>query len=48
MNGKWIWNLMDEQMDFIMEMKMDTLMGNELGKRFDYNEKRVWYLITSL
>ena len=29
---------MDEQTDFIMEMKMDTLMGNELGKRFDYNE----------
>ena len=32
-------------MDFIMEMKMDTLMGNtmenEFGKRFDYNEKRV-------
>ena len=31
---------MDEQMDFIMEMKMDMLMGNEFGKRFDYNEKR--------
>ena len=29
---------MDEQMDFIMEMKMDKLMGNELGKRLDYNE----------
>ena len=29
---------MDEQMDFIMEMKMDTLMGNEFEKRFDYNE----------
>ena len=48
-NGKWVWNLMDEQMDFIMEMKMgklmDMLMGNtmenEFGKRFDYNEKRV-------
>ena len=32
---------MDEQTDFIMEMKMDTLMENEFGKRFDYNEKRV-------
>ena len=32
---------MDEQMDFIMEMKMGKLMGNEFGKRFDYNEKRV-------
>ena len=31
-NGKWIWNLMDEQMDFIMEMKMVTLMGSEFGK----------------
>ena len=30
MNGKWIWNLMDEQTDFIMEMKMGKLMGNEL------------------
>ena len=40
-NGKWVWNLMDEQMDFIMEMKMDMLMGNEFEKRFDYNEKRV-------
>ena len=29
-NGKWIWILMDEQMDFIMEMKMGKLMGNEL------------------
>ena len=60
MNGKWIWNLMDEQTDFIMEMKMGTLMGNEFGKRLDYNEwmmgyknnfdneKRVWYLITSI
>lgn len=27
--NKWI---------FIMEMKMDTLMGNEFGKRLDYNE----------
>ena len=32
---------MDEQMDFIMEMKMGKLMGNEFGKRFDYNEKRI-------
>ena len=32
---------MDEQTDFIMEMKMGTLIGNEFGKRFDYNEKRV-------
>ena len=30
---------MDEQTDFIMEMKMGTLIGNEFGKRFDYNEK---------
>ena len=29
---------MDEQMDFIMEMKMDKLIGNEFEKRFDYNE----------
>ena len=29
---------MDEQTDFIMEMKMGTLIGNEFGKRFDYNE----------
>ena len=29
---------MDEQTDFIMEMKIGTLKGNELGKRFDYNE----------
>ena len=36
---------MDEQMDFIMEMKMDTLMGNELGKRFDYNECIMGYRI---
>ena len=39
LNEKWIWNLMDEQTDFIMEMKMGTLIGNEFGKRFDYNEK---------
>ena len=30
-------------MDFIMEMKMDTLMGNELGKRLDYNEQMMGY-----
>ena len=36
---------MDEQMDFIMEMKMDTLMGNEFGKRFDYNEWMMGYKI---
>ena len=43
MGSKWkrIWNLMDEQTDFIMEMKMDKLIGNEFEKRFDYNEKRV-------
>ena len=29
---------MDEQTDFIMEMKMGTLIGNEFEKRFDYNE----------
>ena len=29
---------MDEKMVFIMEMKMDMLMGNEFEKRFDYNE----------
>ena len=28
-NGKWIWILMDEQMDFIMEMKMGKLIGIE-------------------
>ena len=38
LNEKWIWNLMDEQTDFIMEMKMGTLIGNEFGKRLDYNE----------
>ena len=43
MNGKWIWNLMDEQTDFIMEMKMGTLIGNEFGKRFDYNEWMMGY-----
>ena len=43
-----------------LEMKMGTLIGNEFGKRLDYNEwimgyknnfdneKRVWYLITSI
>ena len=36
---------MDEQMDFIMEMKMDKLRGNELGKRFDYNECIMGYRI---
>ena len=25
-------------MDYIMEMKMDRLMGNKFGKRFDYND----------
>ena len=34
-------------MDFIMEMKMDRLMGNtmgnEFGKRFDYNEWMMGY-----
>ena len=40
---KWIWNLMDEQTEFIMEMKMDKLMGNEFGKRLDYNECRMGY-----
>lgn len=38
---------MDEQTDFIMEMKMDKLMGNimrnEFGKRFDYNEWMMGY-----
>ena len=37
-NGKWLWNLMDEQMDFYngnewkvnLEMKMDMLMGMNL------------------
>ena len=43
-NGKWIWILMDEQTDFIMEMKMDTLMENEFGKRFDYNEWLKWWV----
>ena len=47
MNGKWIWNLMDEQTDFIMEMKMGTLIGNEFGKRFDYNEWMMGYRIIS-
>ena len=42
-NGKWIWNLMDEQTDFIMEMKMGTLIGNEFEKRFDYNEWMMGY-----
>ena len=32
-------------MDFIMEMKMDMLMGNEFGKRFDYNEWMMGYRI---
>ena len=31
-NGKWIWILMDEQMDFIMEMKMDTEKFNLITK----------------
>ena len=41
MGSEWKMNLdlMDEQTDFIM--KMGTLIGNEFGKRFDYNEKRV-------
>ena len=43
LNEKWIWNLMDEQTDFIMEMKMGTLIGNEFGKRFDYNEWMMGY-----
>ena len=25
----------------LMDEQMDMLMGNEFGKRFDYNEKRV-------
>ena len=45
---------------FVMEMIMDKLIGSEFEKRFDYNEwimgyknnfdneKRVWYLITSI
>ena len=45
LNEKWIWNLMDEQTDFIMEMKMGTLIGNEFGKRFDYNEWMMGYRI---
>ena len=32
-------------MDFIMEMKMDTLIGNEFEKRFDYNEWMMGYRI---
>ena len=51
-----IWNLMDEQTDFIIEMSGKWILkwkwvnngyvngkynGNEFGKRFDYNEKRV-------
>ena len=37
--GNWIWILMDEQMDFIMEMKMDKLMGN----KWEVNlEKTIW------
>ena len=34
---------MDEQTDFIMEMKMDKLMGSEFGKRLDYNERMMGY-----
>ena len=34
---------MDEQTDFIMEMKMGTLIGNEFEKRFDYNEQMMGY-----
>ena len=40
---------MDEQMDLIMGMKMsklmDTIMGNEFGKRLNYNEWMMGYRI---
>ena len=31
-----------------MDKLMGNTMGSEFGKRFNYNEKRVWYLITSI
>ena len=39
-NGKWVWNLMDEQMDFYNGNGYvnGSTMGNEFEKRFDYNE----------